>query len=121
MKRLLPFLALLLVGPAPGNTGGCAASQEDDGADFLAFCLESRSFACLRAEARGEEVDVQACVDAALESCEAIGFWPPSCEPPPRIRETDACIDELRRSDNLNLRLRGDDGLPEIDECRLCS
>lgn len=117
MIRLGLFVAALLcLAPAPGNTGGCAADDADEAADFVEFCLRSRSFACLRNEARGEDSEVQACVDAAEESCVAIGFWPVSCEPAPRIRETEACIDTLRRSDNLELRLSEQ----AIEECRLC-
>lgn len=116
MRMGLFVLAVLCLAPAPGNTGGCGDDVSDEGADFVEFCLRSRSFACLRNQARGEEDDVQTCVDAAQESCEAIGFWPAACEPVPRVRETDACIDTLRRSDNLDLRLSEQ----AVEECRLC-
>lgn len=116
MRIALLTAAVLCLAPAPGNTGGCGADSTDEAADFVDFCLRSRSFACVRNEARGEEDDVQTCVDAALESCTAIGFWPATCEPPPRVREIDACINTLRRSDNLDLRLSEQ----AVEECRLC-
>ena len=116
MRVWLFVLAVLSLAPAPGNTGGCGNGLGDEGADFVEFCLRSRSLACLRDQARGEQDDVQTCVDAAQESCVAIGFWPATCEPPPRIRETEACINTLRRSDNLELRL-DEQG---VEECRLC-
>ncbi len=111
---------LLLVAPAPGNTGGCGGDTLDDAADFGAFCLESRSLRCLREQARGTLTDVQACVDDARDRCEAIAFWPESCEPAPRQRETEACLDELRRSDNLDQSLVTDEGPSNIGACRLC-
>lgn len=121
------FVATLILAAPPGNTGGCGPFEDSsEASDFYRFCLESRSIRCQRLEARGElsesgYADVQACVNDARDRCDAIADWPLTCQPAPRVRETDACLDELRRTDNLELELIPEDGIPEIPECRLCS
>ena len=106
------LLALLLMGPAPGETGGCGG--ELPVADAADFCAERDGYVCRRAEARGEITNVRECFDAIEERCDRAS-WPITCDPPPTRAETDACIDELRRVDNLNV----DEA--DIAECRLCS
>ncbi len=111
---LVASLGLLMMGPATGHTGGCSDDGSEQPADFFQYCQDSRGFECLRGEARGEVMDVQACVDDAADRCDDIGGWPFDCQPLPTRRETDACIAELARTDNLGQRLAD---LPECDLC----
>jgi len=98
----LLVLALLLMGPAPGEVGGCGsdplvAEAED-------FCRDQEAWQCQRAEARGElEGDALAeCFAAIPNFCEGAG-WPPSCVPRPTNLQTDACLDSLSLEENVRV------------------
>lgn len=109
----------LIVGPAPGEVGGCGSG--DVVADPQDYCVQSGSWDCRRQEFRGEIEDVQACVDELLIEC-AGRAWLPSCEPYPTNTEAQLCLDALARIDNVYVDA-DDDGVYEVTdlpECRLC-
>lgn len=111
---LLAFtLSPLLLAPSPGRTGGCAADAFE--ADPKTFCLESRSWECVRAAERGEieAAEVQACVDDLVDRCES-AQWPFDCRPFPLARETDACLEALSFEENVSIPLA------DLPECQLC-
>ena len=121
MKRFVSLGALLglgalIVGPAPGATGGCGA--QDVEADFVASCVEFRSWDCVRKSQRGDldatEEALQSCVDEEAVICEEIGFWRTDCQPYPTHRDVDNCVEQLQRADTL---LTPFDEIPECDFC----
>jgi hypothetical protein len=100
----LTLLALLLVGPAPGEVGGCG--QDPIISEAEDFCRDQGAWECRRAEARGELADdpLQACFDAIPNACVGAA-WPPSCLPRPTRLQTDACLDALALEDNARVPL----------------
>lgn len=118
-RWLVVVAGFLCLGPAPGEVGGCGAT--DDVADPVEFCLQSGSWDCRRQEFRGEIDDVQACVDELLVECSGRA-WRPDCVPQPTLREAQICLDSLARVDNVRQDADGD-GIFEVSdlpECRLC-
>lgn len=116
VTRALLFAGLgaLMMGPAPGESGGCSSDGSEEIADFFDFYQESRGYVCLRDRARGEAVDIQECVNEVARTAETIGGWPFDCQPFPTQREADGCVAELMRADNIELQLE------DIPECTLC-
>jgi len=98
----LSLLALLLVGPAPGEVGSCGGDPLVVEAED--FCRDQEAWECRRAEARGELDDGQlaACFEAIPNACVGAG-WPPSCVPRPTNLQTDACIDALSLEENVRV------------------
>ncbi len=107
----LVALALLLLGPTPGDVGGCG--EDAIQADPEDFCRQQEAWLCRRAEARGELQGeaLEACFRAIPNACEGAG-WPPSCVPRPTTLQTDACIDELSLTENIRLAVE------ELPACR---
>lgn len=105
------LLALLLVGPAPGEVGSCGGDPLVADADD--FCRDQEAWQCRRAEARGElEGDaLTACFESIPNFCEGAG-WPPSCVPRPTNLQTDACLDALALEENVRVPLE------ELAACR---
>ncbi len=112
-------LGLLCLGPAPGEIGACGSDAV--AADPVDHCTQVAAWECARLEAIGafpytppggaEQADVQACVDAIA----CLGTtWPATCFPAPTHVESQACIDELKRADNVNI------ARSDIPECNLC-
>ncbi|MEZ4323895.1 MAG: hypothetical protein R3B40_01690 [Polyangiales bacterium] len=97
----LAALALLLMGPAPGEVGGCG--QDPFIVEAETFCRDQSAWECRRAEARGEVSgdELAACFDAIPNACEG-ATWPPTCLPRPTSLQTDACLAALAREDNVN-------------------
>ena len=115
--RLIGLLALgaLIVGPAPGSTGGCG--NADEPAPFVSSCSEWRAWDCVRDRSRGDLADddeLQACVDAENQACMDIGDWPLDCQPFPTMRAVNNCVEQLQRADMVNVPL---EELPECDFC----
>ncbi len=111
-------LVLLLVGPAPGEVGGCGGSV--DYADPYQFCVDKESWICARRQARGEFMTVddynQCVTDAHRVKCmEGRTMWP--CSPPPITAQTQACIDALRNQSSLSTP---DNAFPECAMSTLC-
>ncbi|MBX3250129.1 MAG: hypothetical protein KF901_23325 [Myxococcales bacterium] len=112
-------LFVLVVGPAPGEVGGCGSEQVV--ADPIDYCLQTGAWDCRRQEFRGEIDDVEACVDELPEACRGAA-WPAACAPFPTNREAQACLDALARVDNVYVD-SNDDGvftITDLPECRLC-
>lgn len=118
MTRVILFagLAALMMGPAPGESGGCSSDGSEAISDFQDFYIASRGWVCRRDIERGEPLDLQECVNEAARAAPDVngGDWPFECNPFPTRRETDACLAELMRADNLELQLE------DIPECTLC-
>ncbi|MCB9627056.1 MAG: hypothetical protein H6725_06770 [Sandaracinaceae bacterium] len=106
----LLLLALLLVGPAPGEVGGCGADPFVVEAED--FCRDQAAWECRRAEARGEleGESLSACFDTIPNSCVGAG-WPPSCVPRPTSLQTNACLDALALEENVRVPIE------ELDAC----
>ena len=119
MTRLALFLplALLLVGPAPGDTGGCAG-DEVERVPPDTFCLEVGRFNCQRLSFQNPPPEgfagLQACVDEEADDCSRVGSWPGDCFPEPTTRELDNCIEALRLAENVDAELAD---IPECDVC----
>ena len=121
----LPMMLVLLtlvVGPAPGEVGGCG--QGDVVADATDHCRQTRYWDCRRQEARMEITadEVQGCVDAVEGMC-AGRTWLASCAPFPLRSQSQACIDALALPGNVYFDPNGDESydINEIPECQLCS
>lgn len=106
--------AAALVGPAPGDVGSCGEAPR--GVDATEYCRIREAWLCRRQQARGELTPAQerTCIDNAVARCRSVAGWPPDCQPRPTQREAQACIDQLRRKDNL------DTPVSEIPRCHLC-
>ncbi len=120
MTRRLALLApllLLLVGPAPGDTGGCAGDEVERVAPGT-FCFEQGRFNCQRLSFQNPPPDgflgLQECVDERAEFCSTVGAWPGDCFPEPTARELDNCIEALRLAENVDVEL---EDIPECDVC----
>jgi hypothetical protein len=106
------LLAVLLGAPAPGSVSGC--NVESVPADPQMFCQRKEEIECQRREARGEIMgaEVPACIAAAPTLCVAFSFGV-NCRP--NNNETDACLEDLRRFENLGVMFQN------IPTCRaLC-
>ena len=102
----------VLMGPAPGEIGGCGKSIPV--ADAEEHCINVNAWECRRLEARGQLTGtVQQCFDSVLGSCTG-AQWPFTCSPFPTKMESDACVEQLSFVDNINLPLG------QIAECNLC-
>ncbi len=116
-KRLWLRLAVVavgmsfIVGPAPGEVGGCGETVSV--ADAESFCVERDAWQCRRREFRGEVTDVDACFAAIPSACEG-AQWPFDCTPFPTVRATQACIDQLAIVENVTT------SIGDIAECNLC-
>ncbi|MEO0325383.1 MAG: hypothetical protein AAF447_20675 [Myxococcota bacterium] len=119
MRRLvlLTPLALLLLGPAPGDTGGCAG-DETVRVDPGTFCEEQGRFNCQRLSFQNPPPEgypgLQACVDERANFCSNVDAWPGDCFPEPTARELDNCIEALRLAENVDAELE------DISECDVC-
>ncbi|MEM1415677.1 MAG: hypothetical protein AAGH15_12290 [Myxococcota bacterium] len=121
MRRLalaLP-LGLLLVGPAPGDTGGCTGDSVER-AEFVPNCVEWSRFDCQRLSFQdpppADFTTLQECIDRQAEVCTNIGDWPGTCVPEPTLREINNCLEALRNVENLDAP-----ELTDIPECVFCS
>jgi len=105
-------LFLVLGGPTPGSAGGCG---EDSGFPTASeFCTDREVWECARMRARGDidAAEEQACVNMIPMRC-AGAMWNEGCQP--TYLQTDACIAELQRSENLSVPVT------DIPECRVCT
>lgn len=115
--RALGLLTLgaLIVGPTPGQTGGCG--NADQPAPFVSSCSEWRAWDCVRARSRGDLTDdeaLQMCVDEEDQACREIADWPLDCQPFPTVRDVNNCIEQLQRADMVDVPFE------EIPECDFC-
>lgn len=101
---LLLFALVFAVGPAPGEVGACGEVVGE--ADAVQFCIDVMTYNCVRCQGRGVIPDEPACQTARTQVCESAA-WPvvPGTEPlefcQPTVIQTDACIDQLSRADNV--------------------
>ena len=104
-----------IVGPAPGNVGGCGASNPT--ADPREHCINQRFWECRRDLAGGRIDDARymECLLPIAAACDA-AQWPAGCEP--TNSQSDACIILLSRMDLVNLSTP--DLLTMYDDCNLC-
>lgn len=97
-------LFVCLGGPTPGSVGSC--SKDSEISDPEQFCLDEHALFCerdFRAE-RISEDEYNACLDSVQDDCMGFTWNPVSCDPPPTIIETKACISALRSEERLELK-----------------
>ena len=89
-------LFLMLAGPAPGNVGGCGASNPT--ADPREHCINAEFWECRRDLAGGriDEAQYMECLIPIQGMCNSAA-WPAGCEP--TRSQSNACIILLSRSD----------------------
>ena len=108
-------LFLALGGPAPGNVGGCGATNAI--ADPVTHCEEKEFWLCRRDQFSGriDEPTFQACLSRIDGMCMG-NNWPLGCQPSPA--QSDACIQLLMRGDLIHLT--NEELLSSNDACNLC-
>jgi len=104
-----------LVGPAPGNVGGCGASNPI--ADPREHCINQRFWECRRDLAGGriDEAAYMECLIPIQGSCNAAS-WPVGCEP--TQSQSNECIVLLSRQDLVSFATP--DLLTTFPDCNLC-
>ncbi|MBX3270060.1 MAG: hypothetical protein KF729_07345 [Sandaracinaceae bacterium] len=111
----LGLLYALLVGPAPGNVGGCGADLPI--ADAREHCINRRFWECRR-DLEGSRITMDeftACLGRISSMCDA-ARWPDGCEP---TRSSAAeCEILLSRSDFVAISTP--DLLMMYGDCNLC-
>ena len=90
-------LALLAVGPAPGDIGGCG--NHDQIADPIYHCERRVIIDCARRNALDPSFDVNGCIATEQMPCQRVNRW--ICEPPPTVRQSQACLDAFQDVDNI--------------------
>ncbi|MEM7447167.1 MAG: hypothetical protein AAF355_02895 [Myxococcota bacterium] len=100
----------LLLGPAPGDVGGCGSGGGL--ADPEVFCIQFEEASCMRDRISGEltEDEEVSCLLAVPAECES-AVWPSGCAPSPRA--ADRCIDAVSDVKQLSTPTG------EIEECQL--
>lgn len=107
VPRLMLGLCLLplLLGPTPGQVGGC---QDEVGpVSAQDFCVDRERWTCARFRALCEApsgvclADERACVDAVPDRCAGIDAWPQGCAP--TTVQTEACLAELMSPEFIDL------------------
>ncbi|MCB9591529.1 MAG: hypothetical protein H6719_02245 [Sandaracinaceae bacterium] len=109
------ILVACIVGPAPGNVGGCGASNPI--ADAREHCINQRFWECRRDLAGGRinEAQYNDCLLPIASACDAAS-WPVGCEP--TNSQSDACIILLSRADRANIPTA--DLLTMFSDCNFC-
>ncbi len=109
------LLYACLVGPAPGNVGGCGATNPV--ADARDHCINERFWKCRRDLAGGRIDDAQYldCLLPIQGACEGAA-WPLGCEP--TQSQSNACLQLLSRSDLTSFTTP--DLLATFPDCNLC-
>jgi len=104
-----------VTGPAPGNVGGCGASNPVAPANE--HCINERFWKCRRDLAGGRlnESEYMDCLAPIGPACQG-AMWPAGCEP--SNSQSAACITLLSRSDLVSTPT--DVLLMNNDDCNLC-
>ena len=92
-------LALLTVGPAPGDIGGCG--DLDQIADPIYHCERRVIIDCARRNALDPSFDVNGCISTNQAPCQRVNRW--ICEPAPSVRQSQACLDAFQDVDNIRV------------------
>ncbi len=104
-----------IVGPAPGNVGGCGASSPI--ANPREHCINERFWKCRRDLAGGRITMAQfdECLLPIQGACDP-AQWPPGCEP--TNSQSNDCLVLLSREDLVSISTP--DLLMTYDDCNLC-
>jgi hypothetical protein len=108
-------MLLSLMGPAPGNVGGCGSATPL--ASPRQFCTDRSFWECRRDQFAGRITDAQygECLAEIEGACSAF-VWPPGCFPTPA--QADGCLLLLQRTDLSNVSTP--DLLASFPDCNLC-